>query len=200
VIGTAGGIVLAWAAIKGFLPLAGDAVPRIAQAGIDGRVLVFSVLVALSTSVVFSLAPAFGAIQADPAGALKEGAANIARGRHRFRSALVVAQITLGLVLLVGAELRIASFVHMARQDPGFRPDHLLTFDVGLPETQHGPAGQVAFCDRLIEHLEAIPGARAVATGTPLPLQGHEMTACSPHPVCLHRTLSETRPIGCSHP
>ncbi len=178
-IATAGGILLAWIAIHGLLPLVGDRipVPRIAQAGIDGRVLAFSALVALLTSVVFSLAPAFDVIRADPAGALKEGAANIARGRHRFRSALVVGQITLGLVLLVGAELLIASFRHLSQQDPGFRTDRLLTFDVGLPEGQYGAAGQIAFCDRLIERVRAIPGVRAAGTGRPLPLQGHEMRA-----------------------
>jgi putative ABC transport system permease protein len=178
-IATAGGILLAAIAIQGLLPLVGDSipVPRITQAGIDGRVLAFSALVALLTSVVFSLAPAFDVIRADPAGALKEGAANIARGRHRFRSALVVGQITLGLVLLVGAELLIASFRHLSQQDPGFRTDRLLTFDVGLPEGQYGAAGQIAFYDRLIERLRAIPGVRAVATGRPLPLQGHEMRA-----------------------
>jgi predicted permease len=178
-IATAGGILLASIAIQGLLPLVGDSipVPRIAQAGIDGRVLAFSALVALLTSVVFSLAPAFEVIRTDPAGALKEGAANIARGRHRFRSALVVGQITLGLVLLVGAELLIASFRHLSQQDPGFRTDRLLTFDIGLPEGQYGAAGQIAFYDRLIERLRAIPGVRAVGTGRPLPLQGHEMRA-----------------------
>ena len=178
-IATAGGILLAWIAIQGLLPLVVDSipVPRIAQAGIDGRVLAFSALVALLTSVVFSLAPAFDVMRAEPAGALKEGAANIARGRHRFRSVLVVGQITLGLVLLVGAELLIASFRHLSQQDPGFRTDRLLTFDVGLPEGQYGAAGQIAFYDRLIERLRAIPGVRAAGTGRPLPLQGHEMRA-----------------------
>lgn len=176
-LGTACGIALAWAAIKVFLPLVDGVAPRITQAGIDERVLAFSAFVAVLTSVVFSLAPAFDVMRADPAGALRERVANIACGRHRFRSALVVGQITLGLVLLVGAELLAAGFVRMSHRDPGFRTDHLLTFDVGLPEAQYGVAGQIAFCDRLIERLSAVPGVRVAAAGTPLPLQGHEMRA-----------------------
>ncbi len=176
--GTAGGVLLALAALKGVLPLAGDdiPIPRILQAGIDGRVLAFSIVMAVLTSVLFSLAPALQIVRVDPSGALKEGAPNIARGHHRFRSALVIGQITLGLVLLVGAELLIASFLYLMQRDPGFRRGHLLTFDIGLSETQYNVAGQIAFSDRLIERLKAIPGVRTAATGRPLPLQGHQMS------------------------
>ncbi len=178
-LGAAGGILLAWAAIHGFLPLTGGSLPtpRLIQAGIDGRVLAFSVFLTLLTSIVFSLGPVFDAIRADPSGALKEGAANIAPGPHRFRSALVVAQIALGLVLLAGAELLVASFLHMAHRDPGFRTERLLTFDVGLPEAHYDVPAQIAFSGRLIDRLRAIPGVLAVAAGRPLPLQGHEMRA-----------------------
>ncbi|HWR52500.1 MAG TPA: FtsX-like permease family protein [Bryobacteraceae bacterium] len=128
------------------------------------------------TSVLFSLAPALQAAGADPAGGLKEGARNMSPGHARFRSALVVGQITLGLVLLVGAELLMASFLHLTYRDPGFRTDHLLTFDIALSEVQYNGAGRVAFCDRLLERLRAIPGVEAAATGTPLPLQGRQMS------------------------
>ncbi|MEX2261727.1 MAG: ABC transporter permease [Bryobacteraceae bacterium] len=174
-LGTAGGVLLALGALNAVLPLAGESIPRVSQASIDGRVLAFSIVMAVLTSVLFSLAPAFQAAGADPAGALKESARSIARGHDRFRSALVVVQITLGLVLLVGAELLMASFLHLVQRDPGFRADHLLTFDIGLPEAQYNVARQTAFCDRLIEQLRAIPGVRAAATGRPLPLQGHQM-------------------------
>ncbi len=175
VLGAAGGVLLALGALNAVLPLVGESIPRLSQASIDGRVLAFSIVMAVLTSVLFSLAPAFQAAGADPADALKEGARNIARGHDRFRSGLVVAQITLGLVLLVGAELLMASFLHLVQRDPGFRADHLLTFGIGLPETQYNVARQIAFCDRLLEHLRAIPGVQAAATGRPLPLEGHQM-------------------------
>jgi hypothetical protein len=125
--------------------------------------------------MLFSLAPAAQLMRGDLTGSLKEGASNIARGRHRLRSALVVGQITLGLVLLTGAELLMASFVYLARRDPGFRPDHLLTFEISQTDAQTVTA-RTAFYERLIERLRATPGVRAVATGMPLPLQGHQMT------------------------
>src|SRR5206468_12570641 len=79
------------------------------------------------------------------------------------------------LVLLVGAELLMASFLHLVQRDPGFRSGHLFTFDIGLSETHYNVARQIAFCDQLLERLRAVPGVQAAATGRPLPLQGHEM-------------------------
>jgi predicted permease len=178
-IGAAGGVLLAGVAIMELLPAAGDVlqIPRIAQASLDARVLGFSALLAILTSIVFGLAPALDVVRAAPADALKEGAASIASGRHRLRSVLVVGQIALGLILLIGAEVLIAGYMQMTRRDPGFRTDDLVTFRVGLPEAQYDAARQSAFRDRLFERLRAIPGATAVGTGRPLPLEGHEMTA-----------------------
>jgi putative ABC transport system permease protein len=177
-LGSAGGVLFAEVALRSLMQLAGDniPVPRISQAGIDWRVLAFSILLALLTTVLFSLAPVAQVMRANLTGALKEGAPNIARGHHRLRSALVVGQVTLGLVLLVGAELLIASFLYLMRRDPGFRPNRLLTFDIALPDAQYNTAQQISFSDRLIERLRKIPGVQAVATGTPLPLLGHQMS------------------------
>ena len=176
-LGCAGGVMLTEAAVRLCLPLAGDRipVPRIYQAGVDLKVLAFAAVLALSTAVLFSLAPAAQVMRADLTGALKEGAANIARGHHRLRSALIVGQVTLGLVLLVGAEILMASFLYLAHRDPGFRTDHLLTFGIGLSGPRYDNAGQIAFSDRLIPRLRAIPGVQAAAAGMPLPLRGHEM-------------------------
>ncbi len=175
-LGTAGGTLLAVAALKGILPLAGESLPRISQAAIDWRVLLFSIAVAGVTTVIFSLAPVIHAAGTDPAGGLKEGTRSVAQGHHRIRSTFVVVQMTLGLVLMVGAELLMASFLHLAHRDLGFRPDRLLTFDVGLSPNGYTPAGTVAFCDRLLERLKAIPGVRQAEAGSPLPLEGHEIT------------------------
>jgi putative ABC transport system permease protein len=167
-LGAGSGVFLAIVILKSVLPLAGDAIPRIAQASIDGPVLAFSIILAICTSVLFSLAPALQAIGASVAGDLKEGVQNIARGNNPFRSALVVLQITLGLVLLVGVESSAAGFLQFVRRDPGFRPDHLFTFSVGLSR-------QVDFGDRLLDRLKSVPGVLSAAMGRPLPLQGHEL-------------------------
>ncbi len=174
--GAAGGVVLAMALLKASLPLAGNTIPRLAQSHIDGRVLVFSMLAAVVTSVLFTVAPAMQVMRADLASALRGGAANIARGRHRLRNALVAGQVAFGLILLVGAELLMAGFVHLIERDPGFRADHLLTFDIGLSDSRYTVARQIEFCDRLMERLRAIPGVRTAATGMPLPLDGDQMS------------------------
>ena len=176
-LGTAVGVLLALGTLRAVLPTAGAIVPRLSHASVDSRVLTFAMAMTFLTSVLFSLAPAFQATKADPSGALKEAARSIARGQDRFRSALVVVQITLGLVLLVGAEILMAGLLHFFQLDPGFRPDHLLAFEVGLPESRYDVARQVAFSDRLLEALRAIPGVQAAATGRPLPLAGHELRA-----------------------
>jgi predicted permease len=179
VIGAAQGILFAWIALRSVLPLFGDSlpIPRILQAGIDGRALEFSVAVAFLTSVMFSLAPALDVIRAVPAEALKKGSWNVAVGRHRVRSLLVIGQIALGIMLLIGAEVLIGGYLQMTNREPGFRTDHLLAFDIGLAEANDGPNRQIVFGDRVMERLRSIPGVKAVASGQPLPLQGHEMAA-----------------------
>jgi putative ABC transport system permease protein len=176
-LGTVGGIGLAEAALRLILPLAGEQipVPRIFESGIDLRVLAFSIAAALVTAILFSLAPAARVMRADLIGALKQGAANIAHGHHGLRSMLVVGQITMGLVLLVGAELLVLSFLKLVGRDPGFRADHLLTFDIGLSDKRYTTATTIAFSDRLMEKLRAIPGVRAASSGMPLPVAGHQM-------------------------
>ena len=175
-LGTAGGVLVSIGVLRGILPLAGDTIPRLAQTSVDGRVLAFSAILAVLTSVLCGLVPALQAAGADPINGLKAGARTIAAGRDRFRSALVVGQIALGLVLLVTATVLVDAFLNLTRTDPGFRSDNLLTFDIGVPQSQYPLAAQIALCDRLLERMKARPGVQAAATGTPLPLQGHEMT------------------------
>ena len=170
-LGAAGGLALAWAVLSAVVPFVAEELPRVADAGLDARVVGFAAVLAVLTSVLFSLAPAARAARAAPSGALKEAGRGVAQGRSRVRSLLVVAQVTLGLVLLVGAELLVASFVRLVQRDPGFRAENLLTFDVGQPAS--GDA--TLFAERLLERLRALPGVRAAAVGTPLPLSGSQM-------------------------
>ncbi len=190
--GAAAGLMLAFAILQILLPLAGDRVPRLANTTIDWRVVGFAAALAAVTSVLFGVAPAIQASHADPVHGLKEGAPTIAAGRDRFRSVLVVGQIAIGLVLLVGAELMTAEFVHLLRKDSGFTADHLVTFDVGVSAAEYSVERQIAFSDRLLERLSAVPGVQAAAAGRPLPLQGHEMRAA--FDIDLHPTAPADRP------
>ena len=174
-LGAAGGLGLASFALGAIIPIVGDSIPRLALAAIDGRVLGFSTVIAVLTSVLFGLAPALQAGWVSPAGTLKDEGRGVAGGRNRLRSILVVAQVTLGLVLLVGAELLVTSFMHLSRRDTGFRSDHLLTFDVGLPDADYNVDQQLTFFGRLLDRLRAVPGVTAASLGTPLPMSGSQM-------------------------
>jgi putative ABC transport system permease protein len=174
-LGCAAGVLFANASVRLALPLAGDSIPRIGQATVDTSVLVFSVALALLTSVLFSIAPAVRIFKADLAGPIKQAARNNVSGPDRLRSALVVAQITLGLMLLSGASLLVASFLHLLNRDIGFRPDHVLTFSVAAPETRYPREKQIDFNNRLEDHLRSLPGVTTVAGGVPLPLTGDQI-------------------------
>lgn len=173
-IGSLAGVFLAFACLRLFLPLAGDSIPRISQAKMDAHVLVFSIALALFTSVLSSLAPAFQVAKVDLVNSLKEGARTVTRGPERLRGALVVGQVTLGLMLVSGAGLLIASFLFLERRDLGFKADHVLTFNLDLP-AQYKVAQQSAFSDELLNRLRALPGVESVAAGWPVPLLGDQI-------------------------
>src|SRR6185436_17670591 len=82
----------------------------------------------------------------------------------------------IGLVLTSGAGLLVADFVRMLGRDLGFRPDHLMTFGISLPDVRYPSAARVDFVGRLIERLRHTPGVSAAAAAMPLPLLGDQMT------------------------
>ena len=176
ILGGAAGVALAQAALRFVLPLGAEGIPRLAQVSIDGRVLFFSLLLALITSLIFGMAPALQASKAELSGALKEQMRGSTDRNDQLRGALVIAQVTLGLVLVSGAGLLMASFLHLERSDLGFKPDHLLTFWFSLPEPEYSPAQQVAFYDRLLERMRSLPGVQAAAGVWPMPLGGDNAT------------------------
>ena len=171
-LGGAAGVLLAEYGLQAVLPLGGQSIPRLAETQIDGWALAFSFLLALLTSILFGLAPALQAAKADLAGSLKEQSRGVTREHDRIRGALVIAQVTLGLVLVSGAGLLMATFLRLESSDLGFRADHLLTFWFSLPGSQYNTAQQVDFYDQLLERVRALPGVRSAAGVWPLPLGG----------------------------
>jgi putative ABC transport system permease protein len=170
-IGTAAGVLLAAWSIRLFRALP---IPRIGDAVIDGRVLAFSLALAVVTSVLFGLAPALRAVSTGFCTGVREAARTSTPGSDRLRSGLCVAQVALGLMLVSGAGLLIGSFLHLVRRDLGFRPDGLLTFGVSLPE--YTRPQQLEFHNRLLDRLRGLPGVTAAAVAMPLPLTGSRMT------------------------
>ena len=176
ILGGAAGTALAWYALHFVLPLGGQSIPRLAQASIGGWVLAFSLILALVTSGIFGVAPALQASKIDLTSSLKEQVRGSTNRHDRVRGALVIAQVTLGLVLVAGAGLLMASFLHLETSDLGLKPDHLLTYQFSLPESQYKEAQQVAFYDQLLDRLRAIPGVQSAAGVWPLPLGGDNAT------------------------
>jgi putative ABC transport system permease protein len=170
------GVLLAYVAITPIRTLGARSIPRVADVALDGNVVAFALLVTVLTGLLFSVAPAWHAAHAAFGGLLKEGArGSSARGR-RMRGALLVAEVALSIVLLVGAVLLLRSFARLSGVDPGFRPENVLAFSVGLPESSYPENHQrAALFDRLLERLRALPGVQHVGMVQTIPIRSDHM-------------------------
>jgi predicted permease len=150
-----------------------SSIPRVAGVSVDWRVLAFTALVALVTTMVFSLAPAVRLVRADVTDAMKEGSANATTGggRRRFRNALVVVEMALAVVLLIGAGLMLRTLWSLQRIDLGFNPSGVLTLRIALPQASYAESADVVnFYTRLIDRLNQTPGIKAAGAARSLPL------------------------------
>jgi putative ABC transport system permease protein len=147
---------------------------RVAEVRIDRAVTGFTVIVSLLSGLFFGTVPALQATGRATARALREGGRGILSGRgRRLRSAFVVAQMALAMVLLTGAGLLIHSFVRLNHVDPGFRKERALAFRVSLPESVYDTEPRrVAFADALMDRVRALPGVGSAAAIMALPLSG----------------------------
>ncbi|MBA3317444.1 MAG: ABC transporter permease [Gemmatimonadales bacterium] len=155
------GIVLAGWAVDLLVALAPAGIPRVEAVGIDGTVLAYAIVISTIVGMAFGVIPALYVAGQDPADSFR-GESRTASGskrRSRLRTVLVVAQISLALVLLVGATLLIVTVRRLGAVDPGFRPEGVTSFQLGLTSAKRADATtQRAFLARVIERLEAIPG------------------------------------------
>jgi len=168
------GIPLAMWALKLFINLNGTDLKRIQGASVDGAVLTFTVAIALFTSIIFGLVPALRASSPNLTEFMKEGRSTTAGSSHqRLRGALVVAETTMGLVLLVVAGLLLRSFYRIISVDPGLNPHNVLTLTFDLPQQKYSDKQQIDFYTQLLPRLGSIPGVTSAAAVTPLPLSGN---------------------------
>jgi len=171
ILGGTLGLILAQVGVKLIVAISPDSIPRSKEISLDVRVLLFTVGVSVLTGIVFGLAPALQASKPDLNETLKDAGRGSTGRRHILRSALVVSEVALTMVLLIGAGLLIRSFYLLQRVDPGFNADNLLTFNVTLPEKKYTLESQrVSFFQQLLQNLRALPGVESVGMATGLPL------------------------------
>jgi len=167
------GLALAYAGVRLVAWWHPASVPRVAGVTLDLSVLLFTAAIAIATSIVFSLAPALRAVHVDLTESLKDGAQGASSGgaRQRFRSALVVVEMALAVVLLVGAGLMPRSLWSLQRVQLGFDPSRVLTMRLSLPAASYQTSEQVvAFYDRLLDNVRGLPGVVSAGAVRSLPL------------------------------
>ncbi len=169
VAGGMGGLAFAAAFLRGLVALAPAGIPRIAEAGLDQRVLLFAIAASLACGILSGIAPALRL----PAAETLNTGQRVAGGGLRLRHSLVAVQIGLSFALLSGAGLLMQSLWNMQRVNPGMQPERVLTGRIQLGQQRYpGPAQQAEFFERLFASLQRLPGVRAAAMSDSVPLYG----------------------------
>lgn len=179
VIGGAIGLLIGFVGVRALLALNPGNIPRIgehgAAVGVDWRVLVFTLGISVFTGILFGLFPAIGAARPDLNTTLKESSNRSGTGfrQSKGRSMLVITEVSLALVLLIGAALLIRTYVALRNVNPGFDPHHVLTMEMSLSGDRYQKTAGVAQLIRdARERLNAIPGVEASASSCCIPLEG----------------------------
>jgi predicted permease len=175
-LGGAAGMFLAWwtvAGLKAAPPPAG-ALPFAPDFAIDGRVLGFTVVLSLLAGIIFGLAPAWRATRFDLSSALKDEsfAADGRPRRFNLRSALVVTQVALSLVLLIAAGLFLRSLRHAQAMEPGFDAERVLTAPLNINLLRYARAQGRDFYRQVVERVEALPGVESASLARVVALSG----------------------------
>jgi putative ABC transport system permease protein len=176
-LGAVAGLAFAWSGTRLLVNLSPTILPRASEIVIDGRVLGFTALIAVATGILFGLAPAISLSKTDLASALREGGRGNALGfrRNRLRSALVVGEVALALVLLSGAGLLMRSFYQLQSIEPGFDSRGVLTFRTNLPGSKYKTdEQQAAFYTRALDRIRALPGVSVAGGAQIFPLAGDD--------------------------
>jgi putative ABC transport system permease protein len=171
-LGGAVGLLLAFGALRLVSYLAPADQHGFHELRMDPLVLAVTLGTALLAGILFGLAPSFHALGQSVNQALNRGARSVGGSSHHFRSALVIVEIALSLVLLAGAGLMLRSLASIMSLDLGFRPDHLLTMSISLPDSRYKNPRQIeSFNARLLERVQSLPGVLSASLSTALPMR-----------------------------
>ena len=169
--GGAAGVAVAFALLRGMLAIHPPSVPRIDQTGIDGMVLIYSLLVSVIVGMLFGLVPAIEAARVNLIGSLREHGGSSGRGFGRNRSVLVITETALSCMLLTGTGLALKSLWSLKDVKLGFVPEHVLTFRIAAPARLTGSRIPDFYRD-VVERVSALPGVEATAAARDLPFGG----------------------------
>jgi len=174
-VGTTAGLILGYGLLKALPLLSQSGMPRADGVGFGVPVCVFSAGVALGTGLLFGVLPATsGGVQP----AVARGRGTGAKGRGRVRHGMVVAQFALSFLLLTGGGLLIRSVELLNAVDPGVRTEHVLTFSMAVPRTDHpDPGERVAFFEEAVRRIESLPGIESAGIISTLPVDGYGIGA-----------------------
>ncbi len=174
IIGGTLGVGLAWWAMRVLGKIAFPFLPRSQEIHIDSRVLLFTLLVAVLTSVIFGLIPSLQAGKADVQESLKEGGNTLTGGAVGgwLRQTLVIVEVAAAVVLLIGAGLMIRSIARIREVQPGLKPQNLLTAKISLPRERYkDPESAIRFYQQLLERLDNLPGVETAGLISHLPVE-----------------------------
>jgi predicted permease len=178
------GVALAWHATRIMTAVRvtiARGAPISVDVGVDGRVLAFSAIVTMATALLFGLAPAFEASQADVVAALKDGGRQAGGRRSRRRHVLIAAQVALSMTLLASGGLFLRSLQNVREIDLGFNPDRLVTTSVDLSLRGYTPVEGNRFWVRLLDEVRRLPHTEAASLAARLPLDiGMSMQQIAP--------------------
>jgi predicted permease len=158
------GLLLAFGGTKAVIGMLPGALPRASEVTLDGRVLLFTFGVSLFAGIVFGLAPALKSSRVDLREILKEGGRGASGARHRLQGIFVAVEVAMALVLLAGAGLMLRSLAALWRVNPGFTPNHAITFDLSMPSSSTTTAAETRARLRGFDaKMRSIPGVEAVS-------------------------------------
>jgi len=175
-LGGALALAMAAGAVRVLVALLPAGFPRADSIHTNAEVFVFTFLITLGAGILFGLAPALQAARADLHDRLRDGGRGATSGGRslRLRNVLVVGEIGLASVLLIGAGLLLRSFVNLLHADPGFRPEHVLTAQISLPDATYKPPDAMRFYDRLLVSLNSAADIQAAGVGSDVPWTGYD--------------------------
>ncbi|MHB8487359.1 MAG: ADOP family duplicated permease [Candidatus Acidiferrales bacterium] len=170
------GLALAIAGVRGIARLIPMDMLSGASVNLNGAVLLFAAGIVVLAAFIFGLAPAMHSTRPDVQSELKEGGrtASTSAAQNKLRGALAIAEISLALILLVGAGLMMKSLYKLMSVKPGFRPDRVLTMEMDLRTQQYSKDPAILnFWQQVLERVRALPGVENAAVGTVVPLTGN---------------------------